>query len=424
MKILKPKTIIILLTALVALVYFWLYLNRYLYKPKAAAEKVNVTFVPTSGDFKVGEKKTLDVIIQTTDSTKKISGIDLSFTASGSLSILGLTPPAPYPLASGSKLSQSQVLYDVKEKQTRVAYVFLNPDDQLPSALILKMDFQGTASGSGTVKLVTDKSQIVGNVSGGIYEFGKVDETNFNFSGQITTSPIPTVNPNCLCLKDDTCDTSCNFMGLNGASYKCSLPSSLFLTPPTQDNKNSWCKRTHRPQGDADGNGIIEKVDYYYYVAAVNGGKIPSTVNADFNGDSEVGVADRGIVTNTLNNPPQCKVNSDCPQVACTPCQEGQPCPTCPAIQCVNSRCLQLPPAEENCIKTDTGEKMSFQEAKEIALKSDCVKEGSLKDEHFCNPGGTWWIDLNIQKQGCLPACVINVVTKKAEINWRCTGLN
>ena len=31
--------------------------------------------------------------------------------------------------------------------------------------------------------------------------------------------------------------------------------------------------------------------------------------------------------------------------------------------------------------------------------------------------------DLDIEKAGCNPACVINVETRTAEINWRCTGL-
>ena len=78
----------------------------------------------------------------------------------------------------------------------------------------------------------------------------------------------------------------------------------------------------------------------------------------------------------------------------------------------------------EYCVKQDSGEKLSFSEAWDIAMHSDCVKEGPLKASHFCNEiTGTWWIDLDIQKDGCSPACVINVVTKTAEINWRCTGL-
>ena len=77
----------------------------------------------------------------------------------------------------------------------------------------------------------------------------------------------------------------------------------------------------------------------------------------------------------------------------------------------------------EYCIKAGTDEKMGLGEAKEIAQNSECVQEGKLKEERFCNENtGTWWIDLDVQKEGCNPACVVDVATKKAEINWRCTG--
>ncbi len=80
---------------------------------------------------------------------------------------------------------------------------------------------------------------------------------------------------------------------------------------------------------------------------------------------------------------------------------------------------------EENyCTKTGTDQKLSLPEAKKIALNSECIKEGNLKETSICNQyTGTWWIDLDIQQKGCSPACVINVETKQAEINWRCTGL-
>jgi len=80
---------------------------------------------------------------------------------------------------------------------------------------------------------------------------------------------------------------------------------------------------------------------------------------------------------------------------------------------------------EEFCIKTGTGEKLSLTEAKQIALASECGEQGTLKDTHMCNADtGTWWIDLDpyTEREGCNPACVISVVTKQAEINWRCTG--
>lgn len=66
---------------------------------------------------------------------------------------------------------------------------------------------------------------------------------------------------------------------------------------------------------------------------------------------------------------------------------------------------------------------MSLTEAKQIALDIECSGQGALKDTHMCNEDTrTWWIDLDIEKEGCNPACVINVETKQAEINWRCMG--
>jgi len=77
---------------------------------------------------------------------------------------------------------------------------------------------------------------------------------------------------------------------------------------------------------------------------------------------------------------------------------------------------------EEFCQKKDTDIKLSLSEAKDIAFLSECGDR--LKDTYICNEiTGTWWINLDIEKAGCSPACVINVETKTAEINWRCTGL-
>ncbi|MCK4805647.1 MAG: hypothetical protein KAS91_00475 [Candidatus Pacebacteria bacterium] len=77
---------------------------------------------------------------------------------------------------------------------------------------------------------------------------------------------------------------------------------------------------------------------------------------------------------------------------------------------------------EEFCQKKDTDIKLSLSEAKDIAFLGECGDR--LKDTYICNEvTGTWWINLDIEKEGCNPACVINVETKTAEINWRCTGL-
>ncbi|XOB41911.1 MAG: hypothetical protein ACKKMS_00755 [Candidatus Nealsonbacteria bacterium] len=79
---------------------------------------------------------------------------------------------------------------------------------------------------------------------------------------------------------------------------------------------------------------------------------------------------------------------------------------------------------EEHCV-APTGESMSLFEAMQIAITSECGDQlkGYLEFS-MCNADtGTWWMDLDIEKEGCNPACVVNIATKEAEINWRCMGV-
>jgi len=75
-------------------------------------------------------------------------------------------------------------------------------------------------------------------------------------------------------------------------------------------------------------------------------------------------------------------------------------------------------------IAEETSSLISREEAVQIAQNSDCTKEGSLTDDiMYNNYTRTWWINLDLEKEGCAPACVVDENTKTAEINWRCTGL-
>ena len=66
---------------------------------------------------------------------------------------------------------------------------------------------------------------------------------------------------------------------------------------------------------------------------------------------------------------------------------------------------------------------MSLAAAKQIASDSACIQWGALKDTAIYNPNSdTWWIDLAVDRPNCSPACVVDVKTKTADINWRCTG--
>jgi hypothetical protein len=80
--------------------------------------------------------------------------------------------------------------------------------------------------------------------------------------------------------------------------------------------------------------------------------------------------------------------------------------------------------SDGNRIFTENLTKISLAQAKEIAEKSACKANGNLKETHFYNPSTkTWWFDLDTQKDGCSPACVVSEETMTAETNWRCTGL-
>ncbi len=79
----------------------------------------------------------------------------------------------------------------------------------------------------------------------------------------------------------------------------------------------------------------------------------------------------------------------------------------------------------ETCV-AGSGASMSLFNAQEIAAGSECAEQGTIKETGVCNSEtGTWWLDFEPSepKEGCNPACVIDIEQNTAEINWRCTGL-
>ncbi len=79
---------------------------------------------------------------------------------------------------------------------------------------------------------------------------------------------------------------------------------------------------------------------------------------------------------------------------------------------------------DDELIDDETSSLMTLEEAREIAENSHCVDGGDLEGTHTYNSiTGTYWFDLSIESEGCNPACVVDVNTRMASINWRCTGL-
>ena len=76
------------------------------------------------------------------------------------------------------------------------------------------------------------------------------------------------------------------------------------------------------------------------------------------------------------------------------------------------------------CVEKPISGILTQEEAIEIAQNSDCILEGNLTENiMYNNYTKTWWIDLDLEKPGCKPACVVYEETRNATINWRCTGV-
>ncbi len=76
------------------------------------------------------------------------------------------------------------------------------------------------------------------------------------------------------------------------------------------------------------------------------------------------------------------------------------------------------------CTKKDTKLNMGLSDA--LKLADTCRADGTVLETGTCNEfTGTWWIDFtpSAPKDGCNPACVVNIENWKSEVNWRCTGL-
>ncbi|MCP3683159.1 MAG: hypothetical protein GY861_10750 [bacterium] len=80
--------------------------------------------------------------------------------------------------------------------------------------------------------------------------------------------------------------------------------------------------------------------------------------------------------------------------------------------------CAQEETKKDTCTSPE-GNSMTLEEAEEL-----CTALGTTKENSVCNEiTGTWWLDLDLEKEGCNPACVVNIDTQSKDINWRCTGL-
>lgn len=122
--------------------------------------------------------------------------------------------------------------------------------------------------------------------------------------------PTPTPNSLCTCSTANVCNaTYCKFDRFptpTGTGPAFTYPAALncgysnFQSAPTVDQKNAWCRSYYRTKGDANGDGKANLFDYFYYVAARSGAKVPANVMPDFNGDNFISDIDRNIIIKSL----------------------------------------------------------------------------------------------------------------------------
>lgn len=125
------------------------------------------------------------------------------------------------------------------------------------------------------------------------------------------TTPTPTDNPNCGCLQaTKTCRglqnaNACSFEKFSDITtyqnpIKCGVANNKFQSNPTNANKDAWCRAEKKTKGDADLNGVVNLLDYFYFIHSKIGAKVPATVNPDFNGDNQIDNDDSAIIIKTL----------------------------------------------------------------------------------------------------------------------------
>ena len=119
-----------------------------------------------------------------------------------------------------------------------------------------------------------------------------------------SVDPTPTPNVNCKCV-NGACATACFFdkypAGITYANpMKCNLPNNNFKSDPSANNKNDWCQAYLRPRGDANSDGKVTLMDYFYLISVRSGAKVSPKIYVDFDGDNLVSPKDRDVIIKTL----------------------------------------------------------------------------------------------------------------------------
>lgn len=163
---------------------------------------VNLLMNPASGTLPLGANSTTVTITTNDTVANKVSALELTFLATGSMQltdVVPISPPLPTAATSTDTVVSANLIHDIQPGKARVSYIIQTPagapapDANLPSTVTLKVLFTGTA-GSGSLAVDTAVSQVVGNITQNVYQYGTVNSGAYTFSASVTPSASPTVS--------------------------------------------------------------------------------------------------------------------------------------------------------------------------------------------------------------------------------------
>ena len=182
------KIYIYIAVSLLTFAAIFYFINRYLYKSKAAGETVTTTMVQ-DGDMTLAANVEKKITLTILPSSGKISGFDLNFNLDN-LQITRFEAPA------GVGSTNPFVFTNVAVSATnRIVYVIKDNSANLPLSVSIAFYVKNTDGKQGIISVDRTTSQASGNITGGIFGFNNQSQLIFNPGLIISTTPAISITP-------------------------------------------------------------------------------------------------------------------------------------------------------------------------------------------------------------------------------------
>lgn len=191
MKYFKPTAIgLVALLSVVSLTYYFVNSAQ---KSKASADTVSISFVPQTASFPI-EGGQASLLIQSQNTTQKISGFDLIINAKDAANIDAVEDPV-FPGNTTTVMQVNKTIKEVSATHVHLAYVFQNPEAELPRLVQIPVKFHGTNPSIGKLEVVD--SVVSGTTNGGGFSIGSIQNATYTFTNTTVTPTIapPTPSP-------------------------------------------------------------------------------------------------------------------------------------------------------------------------------------------------------------------------------------